>query len=102
MKKLFLAATALFLALPSYAKASDWEKLCKDGFAVIEYTYVKGEFHGCKYGQEIPLDNGLIFKCSSYDYSYAYRPEFYILKNIKTGAIKFIIDDEEFDGNLYR
>jgi len=46
--------------------------------------------------------NGITFKCSGYSYSYAYQPTLYVLKNIKTGSLKYIIDDEEFEGELYR
>lgn len=80
-----------------------WETLAKDGWAVSEKTYVDGDFEGCEYDKHIPLGNGLIFVCSGYGYSYSYRPDVYILKNVQGwGGYKVVIDDEEYDGTLYR
>lgn len=101
MKKLISILLLVFLAF-SVAHASDWEELCKDGYAVIEETQVDGEFKGCDFGKAISLMNGLVFVCSEYSYSYSYMPGVYILKHIRTGDIKVVIDDEEYDGTLYR
>lgn len=86
----------------TFIEASDLENLCKNGYAVIEETNVDGEFEGCDYDKRIPLTNGLIFVCREYNYSYGYMPDVYILKNIRTGDIKVLIDDEEYEGDLYR
>jgi hypothetical protein len=82
--------------------ASDLEDLAEDGYAVIEKTQVDGEFEGCDFEKRVPLTNGLIFVCSEYSYSYAFMPDVLILKNVRGGDIKVIIDDEEYDGTLYR
>ncbi|OWK26306.1 hypothetical protein AJ87_03075 [Rhizobium yanglingense] len=76
--------------------------LARDGFGVLEDTSVTGEYQGCDYGRQIELMNGLIFQCTSYNYHYAYGPEVLILKNVKTGALKVLIDGDEADGTLYR
>lgn len=84
------------------AIASDLEDLARDGYGVVAETQVDGEFEGCDFDLRIPLTNGLIFQCREYSYHYAYRPEVLILQHVKTGDVKVIIDDEEFDGSLYR
>jgi hypothetical protein len=82
--------------------AIDWEDLCKEGYAVITKTSISGEFNGCDYDKHYKLSNGMTFKCDSYDYSYSYSPDFYVLKNIKYGNIKYIINGDEYSGTLYK
>lgn len=93
-------AASLLFAGPAFG--AGWEELCKAGYAVITETSVDGEFTGCEYDKKVPLQNGLVFVCSEYNYTYSYNPDVYILKNIKTGDIKVVIDDESFEGTLYR
>jgi hypothetical protein len=93
----------LFIIIyPLFACSEDIEDLCKDGYAVILETNISDDFEGCDYDKCYKLDNGAIFKCNHYSYHYAYHPEFYALQHIRTGAIKYIIDNEEFSGNLYK
>ena len=89
-----------FMVSASYA--SDLEDLARDGYAVVEETSVDGEFEGCAFDKRIPLSNGLLFVCSEYSYSYSYMPEVLVLKNVRSGDLKVIIDDDEYDGTLYR
>lgn len=96
------AAGVLFSILSTSVYASDLEDLARDGFGVLEDTSVTGEYQGCEYGRQIELMNGLIFQCTSYNYHYAYSPEVLILKSVKTGALKVLIDRDEADGTLYR
>jgi hypothetical protein len=84
------------------AAASDLEELAMDGYAVVEKTQASGEFNGCDFDKRVPLDDGLVFVCSSYNYSYSYRPEVLILKNIQSGNIKVLIDNDEYEGTLYK
>lgn len=84
------------------ALASDLEDLAREGYAVWEETSVDGDFEGCEFDRRIPLMNGLIFVCQGYSYHYAYSPDVLILRNVRSGDLKVIIDDEEFDGTLYR
>lgn len=104
IKKLFIFSSFLIIlalnTLPSFA--SDWENLCKDGFGAVEKTSIREDFKGCEYGKEIPFEDGLGIRCTSYNYHYAYHPEVYILKNIKNGQLKFVIDGNEFEGVLLR
>ncbi len=100
MKKVLTLIIILFTIKPSFA--IDFEDLCKDGYAVVLKTYISGEFNGCDYDKHYKLDNGSIFECKAYNYSYHYHPEFFVLKNIKYGDYKYIIDDEEYDGNIHK
>ncbi len=63
---------------------------------------MRGEFNGCDFNRRVPLTNGLILVCSGYAYHYAYSPKVLILKNVRSGELKILIDGEEFDGTLYR
>ena len=93
---------AMLAVTSTAALANDLEDLARDGYAVVEDTDVDGEFEGCDYDKRISLANGLIFVCSEYSYSYSYSPEVLILEHIRSGDIKVLIDDEEYDGTLYR
>ena len=84
------------------ADASDLEGLARNGYAVIDETQVDGEFEGCDFEKRIPLTNGLVFVCSTYSYSYSFMPEVLILQHVKSGDIKVLIDEDEYDGTLYR
>lgn len=82
--------------------ASDLEDLARQGYAVIEETKVDADFEGCDFDKRIPLANGLVFICSSYNYNYAYNPDVLILKRPASEVLKVIIDDQGYDGTLYK
>ncbi len=66
---------------------------------IIE-TNISSEFEGCEYDKKYNLDNGLIFSCSTYSYSYSYRPDVRIV--IPSGGYPIVyIDGEEYDGMVY-
>ena len=67
----------------------------------ILYTQVSGEFDGCDYDKTYILDNGLLFVCRTYSYTYSYRPDVKIVI-VKGRDPVVLIDDEEYDGDLYR
>lgn len=100
MRNLIFLLSIFFAAFAAHA--SDLEDLARDGYAVAEETSVDGEFEGCDFDKRIPLTNGLVFVCSTYSYSYSYMPDVLILEHIRSGDIKVIIDDDEYDGTLYR
>lgn len=64
-------------------------------------TRVSDTFEGCDYDKKIKLDNGLIFVCRSYGYSYAYRPEVMII-SVSGGAPQVYIKGKQYNGTLYR
>lgn len=96
----FAVPAALLTAHP--ALADDWEELCKDGYGVVAQTSIDDEFEGCEHGKAIPLRNGMTFVCSEYSYSYEYNPDVYILQHVTRGDLKVVIEDEEYEGRLYR
>jgi hypothetical protein len=61
------------------------------------------EFEGCDFDRRIKFDNGWVLTCSTYSYSYSYRPEAVIfVKGFKYQgksfwAVKALIDDEIYD-----
>jgi hypothetical protein len=96
------ALCVLFLLFPLISQADDLRDLAKKGYAVIEETQVDGEFNGCEYDKKIPLRDQLIFVCTTYSYSYSYSPDVLIMKNIRNGDLKVLIDETQYDGNLYK
>jgi len=53
------------------------------------------EFEGCDYGRRLLVDYRYQVTCTSYSYTYAYRPDIVILSN---GSSKIAcIDDDTFD-----
>ncbi|SEI96167.1 hypothetical protein [Paraburkholderia diazotrophica] len=97
-----LAIAGATLVVGIVAEASTLDRLARRGFGVVEETQVNGEFQGCESGRRIPFMDGLIFVCSGYSYHYSYSPEALILKSVRTGEIRVLIDDEEFDGTVYK
>jgi hypothetical protein len=95
-----IAVILLFLA--TSVIAADLEDLAKEGYAVLAETRVDGEFEGCDFDKRIPFTNGLVFVCSTYSYSYSYRPEVLLLQHIRSEHIKVLINGREYRGNLYR
>lgn len=63
-------------------------------------THVDGDFEGCEHGKIIPFENGLLFECQEYGYSYAYRADVVITE--VDGIISVSIDGERYRGTLYR
>lgn len=101
MRKMLLLIAFLF---PTVAFAdSDLERLAKEGYAVISQTKLQdSNFEGCDYDRVLVFRNGFKFKCTEYNYNYAYNPDVLILKHIYSNDYKVIIDDEEFRGRLYK
>jgi hypothetical protein len=92
----------LIVFMPTIVESSDLQELAKQGYAVVEETHVDGEFNGCDFDKPIPLTNRLVFVCRTYSYSYSYRPKVLILKHIRNGDIKVLINDREYSGQLYK
>lgn len=63
-------------------------------------TAVAGTFEGCDYDRMIELENGLLFKCSTYRYQYAYRPTVRIV--LRQGGQDVYIAGQKYSGTLYR
>lgn len=100
MRKALVAIT--LVSSSQAAMAGGLEDLAREGYAVVLETEVDGEFEGCDFDKRIPLQNGMVFVCSEYNYTYSYTPEVLILKHVSSGDIKVLIDDEEFEGTVFR
>jgi hypothetical protein len=97
----FMAAMLSF-AVSTNALAGDLERLARDGYGVLDSTTLIGEFNGCNLGAKLPLANGLIFVCSEHHFGDVFEPEVLILKSVKTGGTKVLIDGDEFEGAIFR
>ena len=97
-----LMAAMFSFVLATGAVAGDLESLARDGYGVLEATTLLGEFKGCDVGLKFPLANGLIFRCSAHHFSHVFEPEVLLLKNVRTGESKVLIDGDEFEGAVFR
>jgi hypothetical protein len=62
-------------------------------------TYISDEFDGCDVKKKYKFDNELMFECSSYSYSYSFKPKVLILTPDFKMPIVYI-DGEEYKGIL--
>ncbi|MCF8068299.1 MAG: hypothetical protein K9L30_06915 [Desulfobacterales bacterium] len=82
-------------------KARDFRKLV--GYTIVEMTNVSDEFEGADFDKPVALDNGMVFRFNTYNYTYSYRPDVVVLaKKITLGkesalTWKLIIEDEIYD-----
>jgi hypothetical protein len=83
-----LAAGLLFPVYALALDASDLDDL--ERWTVAAITNVEDKFEGCDFDRQIRFDNGLVLTCSTYSYTYVYRPD----------AVIFV-DDFEFKGHTY-
>jgi hypothetical protein len=66
-------------------------------------TTVNGDFEGCDFDKKIRFDNGWTLACSSYSYTYSYRPDAVIfsktmvVKGQNYWMLKALIDDEMYE-----
>jgi hypothetical protein len=97
----FIVAMFSF-AVATDALAGDLERLARDGYGVLDSTTLMGEFTGCNIGKRFPLANGLIFVCSQHHFGDVFEPEVLILKNVRTGETKVLIEGDEFEGTIFR
>ena len=47
-----------------------WGRLV--GYEVVDVTTLPGEFEGAEFGQQVELENGMVFEFEDYGYSYSY------------------------------
>jgi hypothetical protein len=90
------------LFVPSVAGANDLDKLARQGFAVVEQTWVDGDYEGCEFNRILPFEDGLALRCTSYSYHYSYHPEVLIMQHFTSKAVRVLIDDEEVTGTVVR
>ncbi len=63
--------------------------------ARIDKGVRKDDFEGCDYDRIIVFDDNTGVRCTSYGYSYAYRPTAYIWAN--SYALKMCVDNNSYD-----
>ena len=100
-----LVSALLVVVFPTLASAGSCEHVLGqlEGWTVLSVTSIQGEFEGCDYGKKIALENGSVFTCAEYNYSYSYSPE--VIVFAKTFAyqgktlisFKLVIEDELFE-----
>lgn len=97
VKKYFIL---LIFLLPIQSLAlSSWDFSGMEGYTIIAETKVDDEFEGCEYDKKIKLANGWILTCSTYKYSYSYRPDVIIFaKDMGRGyLVKALINEQFYD-----
>ncbi len=67
----------------------------------VTKTKVSDSFEGCDYGKKIYFDNGLLFECRTYSYTYSYRPEVMIVL-VAGRSPEVYIKGKKYAGTLYR
>jgi hypothetical protein len=67
----------------------------------IYKTWVSGEFNGCDFDKVYRLDNGLIFQCAEFRYTYAYHPAVKIF--VVEGRDPIVqINNKKYSGKLFK
>ncbi|MGV7212513.1 hypothetical protein [Bradyrhizobium sp. UFLA05-112] len=51
----------------------------------------KGEFTGCEYDRILVFDDNTAVRCTSYNYTYSYRPDAYVFMN-RSNDIRICIE----------
>jgi hypothetical protein len=54
------------------------------------------EFSGCEFGRILVFDDNTGIRCTSYNYTYSYRPDAYVFVNASHN-IRVCIENEWFD-----
>ena len=97
--KNIINAILMILIFCSNVNAESLNYLLSSGWRVALKETVSDSFNGCNYDTPIIIDGGYIFMCGDYNYHYAYRPDFLVLK--RNSQTKFVIDGEVFVGELF-
>lgn len=92
-------------ALPSYAADAADVLAQLDGYTVILSATITGyrdsdgkredSFNGCSHGRVIIFDNSKVLTCTTYSYTYSYRPTAVVLSN--GSSFKMVVGDEVYD-----
>lgn len=101
-------ASAILSAAPASADrcASALRRL--GGWTILSVTSVDGEFNGCDFDRVIRFTDGSIHRCSTYSYTYSYRPDAIIFGKTMSyqggtyATIKVLIEGEIYDMSLVR
>jgi hypothetical protein len=78
------------------------------GWTIVSVTTVDGEFNGCDFDRVIRFTDGSAHRCSTYSYSYSYRPDAIIFgktlshQGVAYMSIKVLIEGDIFDMSVVR
>jgi hypothetical protein len=84
-------------APPAPSRGPRVDDLLASGFVVVKDTKVVGDFDGCDYGREVPLESGK-FTCSGFGYMHAVNPRAVVLKSPDGRQYKLVVGQAVFDG----
>jgi hypothetical protein len=79
-----------------------------EGWTILSVTSVDGEFNGCEFDKIVRFTDGSVRRCSTYSYTYSYRPDATIFGKdmaYKGGiytTIKVLIEGDIYDMNVVR
>lgn len=103
-----LVACLLSAGIAANAVAGDFAREASRliGFTIIASKTITGyvdrdgkrgdSFEGCNYGRKIIFDDRTYLTCSTYSYSYSYRPDAVILSN-RTGNWVMFVEGDKYD-----
>ncbi len=79
-----------------------------EGCTILSVTSLDGEFNGCDFDRVIRFTDGSVHRCSTYSYTYSYRPDAIIFgkrisyQGSSYTTIKVLIESEVYDMSLVR
>lgn len=74
-----------------------------EGWTILSVTSVDGEFNGCDFDRVIRFTDGSVHRCSTYSYTYSYRPDAIIFGKTMSyqggtyTTIKVLIEGDIYD-----
>ncbi len=100
----FLIALYLAMSMPAYADLADKLKRLV-GYSIVHSGTITGyqdqgkkpndSFEGCEYGRKIFIDDVYRVTCTTYSYTYSYRPSVVIIT--MANSMKMVVGDEIYD-----
>lgn len=103
MKKYLLIFILLFSIHASALSAYKWKRLI--GWEVVDVKTIAGwededgekgdSFEGCDWDRKIIFTDDTYLVCTSYNYSYSYRPDAVIFE--RYGSYKILVNNEFYD-----
>ncbi len=63
-----------------------------EGWTILSVSAIQGEFQGCDFDKKIVLEDGSVFTCAEYNYSYSYSPDVVVFGKMLTYQGRAFID----------
>lgn len=81
----------------------DYDQQQLMGYALIAESSVVGDFEGADFDKLVELDNGMIFRFTSYHYHYSYRPSAYVYAyHASVDEVRKVVPDATSDLTVYK